>query len=83
MIVGWNYSLDWLAFRFPGLQAWLEPPALLVVDRGRILWRHMRLELISRQELEARLREHGVRELAEVEKAYVEPDGQVSVVKRK
>ena len=43
----------------------------------------MRLELISRQELEAKLRENGVRDLGEVEKAYVEADGRISVVKKK
>jgi uncharacterized membrane protein YcaP (DUF421 family) len=82
-IVLWNYLFDWLGFRFPHLQRWLEPPALLVVDRGRILWRNMRLELLSRDELDAKLRENGVRELSEVDKAFVEPDGQISVVKKK
>ena len=82
-IVLWNYLFDWLAFRFAWMQRLLEPPPLLVVDRGRILWRHMRMEFISRQELEAKLRENGVRDTSEVEKAYVEPDGQISVVKRR
>ena len=82
-IVGWNYLFDWLGFHYPVLQRLLEPHALLVVEDGRILWRNMRLELISREELETKLREQGVRELAEVAKAYVEPDGQISVVKRK
>jgi uncharacterized membrane protein YcaP (DUF421 family) len=81
-IVLWNLFFDWLEYRFPGLRRVLEPPPLLVVDRGRILWRHMRIELISRQELEAKLRENGVRELSEVDKAYVEPDGHISVLKR-
>ena len=48
-IVAWNYLLDWLAFRFPRLQRWLEPSALLIVDRGRVLWRNMRLELVSQE----------------------------------
>jgi uncharacterized membrane protein YcaP (DUF421 family) len=82
-IVLWNVLFDWLAFRYPWLQRLLEPPPLLVVDGGRILWRNMRMELLSRQELEAKLREHGVRDVSEVEKAYVEPDGQISVVKRR
>lgn len=81
-IVLWNLAIDYLAFRYPWLQRLLEPPPLLVVDRGRILWRNMRVELISRTELEAKLREHGVRDVSEVEKAYVEPDGQISVEKR-
>lgn len=82
-IVAWNYALDWLGFRYPALQRLLEPPPLLVVERGRILWRNMRLELLSREELEAKLREHGVTELAQVERCLVEPDGHISVIKKK
>lgn len=81
-IVAWNYFLDWLAYRFAPLQRLLEPRALLVVQNGRILWRSMRMELISREELETKLREHGVRDVREVEKAFVEPDGQISVIKK-
>ena len=82
-IVLWNLFLDWLAFHFPAVQHLLEPAPLVVVDRGRILWRNMRVELITRAELEAKLREHGVHDVAEVEKARVEPDGQISVLKRR
>jgi uncharacterized membrane protein YcaP (DUF421 family) len=82
-IVAWNYLFDWLNFRFEFLQKILEPPPLPLIDRGRILWRNMRLELVSEQELRAKLREHGVKEPAEVEKAYMEPDGQVTVIKRR
>jgi len=82
-ICGWNYLLDWLGFRFPWLQRLLEPAPLLVVERGQILWRNMRMELLSREELDAKLRENGVRELSEVEQAFVEPDGQISVIKKK
>jgi len=81
-IVLWNLLFDWLAFHSPAMQRLLEPAPLLVVEHGRILWRNMRMELLSRQELEAKLREHGVRELAEVEKAYVEADGEISIIKR-
>jgi uncharacterized membrane protein YcaP (DUF421 family) len=81
-IVSWNYLFDWLAFRFPRLQRLLEPAPLLVVHDGRVLWRQMRAELLSLEELKAKLREEGVEDVAEVEKAYVEPDGKISVVKR-
>jgi uncharacterized membrane protein YcaP (DUF421 family) len=80
-IVLWNVFLDWLAFNFPSVQRLLEPAPLVVVERGRILWRNMRVELITREELEAKLREHGVSDVGEVEKALVEPDGQISVLK--
>jgi len=81
-IVLWNHFFDWLAFRSAWLQRLLEPSPLLVVHRGQILWRNMRQEFLSRVELDAKLREHGVTDVTQVEKAYVEPDGQISVVKR-
>jgi uncharacterized membrane protein YcaP (DUF421 family) len=82
-IVAWNLAIDWLAFRFRFLQKVLEPPPLLLIDQGRILWRNLRKEFVSEMELKSKLREHGVTELQEVEKCYMEPDGEVSVIKKK
>ena len=81
-IVGWNHLLDYLAWRFAALRRLLEPPPLLLIDRGRVLWRHLRLEYVSEDELRAKLRELGVSDPAEVEKAYLESDGEVSVIRR-
>jgi uncharacterized membrane protein YcaP (DUF421 family) len=81
-IVAWNHLIDWITFRSSWLQRLLEPAPLLLIDRGRVLWRHLRLELVSEQELRSKLRAHGVADWAEVEKAYLEPDGQVTVIKR-
>jgi uncharacterized membrane protein YcaP (DUF421 family) len=81
-LVGWNVLIDWLTYRFPRLQSILEPPPLLLIDNGRILWRHMRIERMSEMELQTKLREHGVQHPSEVERAYMEPDGQVTVLKK-
>lgn len=81
-IIGWNYLFDWANYRFAWMQRWLEPDPLLLVRDGRLLHRHLRLERVTEKELEAKLREHGVTDLAEVHKAYMEPDGQVTVIKR-
>jgi uncharacterized membrane protein YcaP (DUF421 family) len=74
--------IDWLAFRVAPLRAILEPPPLLLIDNGRVLWRHLRIELMSETELKTKLREHGVTDPREVAKAYIEPDGQVTVLKK-
>jgi uncharacterized membrane protein YcaP (DUF421 family) len=81
-IVAWNQFFDWLAFRFPAVQRLLEPPPLVLVDRGRILWRHMRMEFISREELESKLREQGLQHVSQVERAVIEPDGHITIVKK-
>jgi len=81
-IVGWNTLIDWLTFRFEWLQKVLEPPPLLLIDNGRVLHRHLRQEFMSEADLKTKLREHGVSDPREVDKAYMEPDGQVTVLKK-
>jgi uncharacterized membrane protein YcaP (DUF421 family) len=82
-LIGWNVLIDWLTYRFAPLQKLLEPPPLLLVDNGRILWRNLRHEFLSQSDLETKLREHGVQDAREVAKAYMESDGQVTVLKKK
>ena len=82
-ILAWEVLLDFLAFRFRWIERLLLPPPLLLIDRGRILWRNLRQEFVSELELQAKLREHGVQHASEVEKAYMEPDGQVTIQKKK
>jgi uncharacterized membrane protein YcaP (DUF421 family) len=82
-LVGWNMLLDFLQFRFAPLRKLLEPPPLLLIDGGRVLWKHLRHEMISEDEMKTKLREHGVANPAEVEKAFMEPDGQMTVLKKK
>ena len=82
-IIGWNVLVDWMAYRLPAMRRILEPPPLLLIDQGRILRRHLRHEFITQEELQSKLREHGVSSAAEVDKAYMEPDGEVTVLKKK
>ena len=81
-IIFWNLFIDWLNYRVPALQNWLEPPPLLLVRDGRILHRHLRHEFVTEQELQSKLREHGVEHMSEVAKAYMEADGSISVIKK-
>jgi uncharacterized membrane protein YcaP (DUF421 family) len=81
-LIGWNLLIDWLNFRVPALRKVLEPPPLLLIDAGRVQWRNLRHESVTEGELKTKLREHGVREPAEVDKAYMEPDGQITVLKK-
>src|SRR5918911_1686830 len=77
-----NLLFTWLLGRFP----WLEKrvvgePAVLVSD-GHAQWDRMRREGVTRDELMAALREHGVTRLEEVRLAVLEVDGDISVVPR-
>jgi uncharacterized membrane protein YcaP (DUF421 family) len=82
-IAFWNYFLDWLNYRFPGLRPYLDPPALPLIKNGKMLRQNMKKELITEDELLGQLREQGVEEVQEVKWCYLEGDGQISVIKFK
>ena len=79
-IIGWSYLLDWLGYWFPRVERFIHPPALPLVQAGRVLRHNMRRELMTEEELMSQLREQGVNELTEVKLAYMEGDGRISVV---
>lgn len=79
-IIFWNYTLNWLGYRFPQFQRWLSPPPLLLVKNGTMIQRNMRRELITEAELMIQLRKQGVEKLDEVKKAFMEADGSITVI---
>jgi len=81
-IIFWSYVLDWLGYHFPALGKLIYPPPLKLIESGKLLYRNLRKELISREELDSQLRGQGIKDIAEVESAYMEGDGRISVVKK-
>lgn len=81
-IVGWDYFIDWLTYRFTWLGKIMNPPPLLLIDKGRILRKHLHHEFISSEELWTALREEGIDDIHKVKAAYLESDGKISVIKK-
>jgi uncharacterized membrane protein YcaP (DUF421 family) len=81
-LVAWNYALDWASFRWPLVHRLTQPPPLPLVVDGRVIARNLRQELLTRADLDAQLREHGVAALSDVRRAYIESDGKFSVITR-
>ena len=79
-IAFWDYFLNWLGYKFPSLRRLLSPPPLLLVKDGRMQRRNMRQELITDDELMGQLRKRGVENIEEVKKAYMESDGEISII---
>lgn len=80
-IVGWNYTLDWASYRFLSVRRLVSPPPLLLVRQGRVLHRNLQQELLTLDELNAKLRSQGIDDVKKVSKAYMEADGTISVLK--
>lgn len=81
-IAGWNLLLDWLAYRFNGIDRLVKPRTLPLVRHGRILRQNLGRELMTVDDLMSKLRPHGISHLKEVRHAYMESDGEISVVKQ-
>ena len=79
-IAGWNWLLDMVAYRFPAMRRLIEAQPLPLVRNGRLMRRNLRHEMITVDELMAKLREHGIERLDQVKAATMESDGEISVL---
>jgi uncharacterized membrane protein YcaP (DUF421 family) len=81
-IIFWSFAIDWLEYHFPTIKRVLRPPPLVLIEDGKVLRRNMRQELVTMDELLSRLREEGVEGPADVKRAFIEADGNISVKKK-
>ena len=81
-IVFWDFLLNFLSFRFKSLERLFTPPPLSLIENGRMNKRNMRSELITAEELQSQLRQQGISDVSEVERACLEANGEISVVKK-
>ncbi|BAB75093.1 DUF421 domain-containing protein [Anabaena sp. FACHB-709] len=79
-VIFWSYFLNWLGYKLPIVQRFLNPPPLLLVKNGKTIERHLQRELITEDELKSKLRQQGVEFLADVKLAYMEADGSISII---
>jgi uncharacterized membrane protein YcaP (DUF421 family) len=77
-----SFGIDWLAYRVPVVQKLVHPERKPLITNGRIMRKVLREELLTEEELMTQLRLNGVEELEDVRAAYLEGNGEVSVIKR-
>jgi uncharacterized membrane protein YcaP (DUF421 family) len=81
-IVLWDFVLDWLAYHVRFFSWLVRQSPLPLVKHGKMLRRNMRQELISADELRSQARQQGIAEIEDVEAACLEPNGEISFIKR-
>jgi len=80
-LVAWNVALDWLTYRNTMFRRLLETPPLLLIEDGKFIRKNMRREWITTEEVQSKLREAGIASVAEVRTAYLEPSGELGVIR--
>jgi uncharacterized membrane protein YcaP (DUF421 family) len=78
----WNYAIDIASYYSKSLRSLLEPKPLPLIQDGKIARRNMRKEFVTMDEIESKLREHGVTDISHVRRMIMESDGEISVIKR-
>lgn len=82
VIIGWSYTLNYIAYRWPAAGRIIRPRPLPLVRDGRILHQNLRGELVTEQELRGQLREQGIDSFEHVRDVWMEADGRFSVTTR-
>ena len=75
-----NYLLKLLLKKFPIVSKVIQGEELMLIYQGKVLYSHLEKALISIDELEAAVREHGVESIEDVDLAILEVDGNISVL---
>jgi uncharacterized membrane protein YcaP (DUF421 family) len=76
-----SFTVDWLAYRSETVQRFVHPERKPLVRDGRILRKTLRAELMTEDELMTQLRLNGVEDVEDVKAAYLEGNGEISVIK--
>ena len=81
-IIMCSFLVDWLAYRVPAVQQFVHPDRKPLIANGRIMRKVLEEELLTEDELMTQLRLNGVEAVEEVKAAYLEGNGEISVIKR-
>ena len=80
-IVFWDFVLNYLSYRYKPFAHLLSPTPMLLVKDGDMIKRNMRKEFITEDELRSELRQQGIQDARDVKAAWLEGNGEISVIK--
>jgi uncharacterized membrane protein YcaP (DUF421 family) len=82
LLVFCQYAITWASVRSYRFQQLVKAAPTELVRDGLFLQENLRAQRVTREEIEAALRQHGVGALADARRVTLETDGSLSVVAR-
>lgn len=79
-VLAWSVIVDAVAYRWPRLGRLVKVRPRALIREGRVDRRAMLRELMTEDEVRSQLRLHGIEDLSRIHRAYIEPNGMVSVI---
>ncbi|MCM0674139.1 DUF421 domain-containing protein [Micromonospora phytophila] len=78
----WSVAVDAVAYRFPRMAALLKAQPRALIENGKLNRKVMLREFMTAEKVRSQLRLHGIEDIAVVDRAYIEPNGMISVIHR-
>ena len=78
-LVALNFGVAQLD-RVEGFHRFFSPPPTEIIRDGKFVDQAMEREGVDREEAEMAIREHGLKDVGEVEVGVLEPDGSISII---
>jgi uncharacterized membrane protein YcaP (DUF421 family) len=72
----------WIAFRSRRAERLMQGAAIILIEDGRVRTEVLRRHRITDDDLRTTLHQHGLLRVSEVRRAYIEPDGKVTIIKQ-
>lgn len=80
LLIGLQYAITWLSVRSDRIQHVIKAEPTLLVRDGRLLPDAMKRQRVTREEIEAALRQSGRKQLEDVHAVILETDGTLAVI---
>ena len=81
-LIGCSIASEQLAFRSRRAERLIQGSALVLIDNGKVQRDVMRRFMITDDDLRATLHQHGLLRVDQVRRAFVEADGEITVIKQ-
>lgn len=80
-ILFWSVVVDAASYRWPWFSTLVKAQPRTLIRDGELNRSSMRRELMSEDEVISQLRLHGIEDPARVARAFMEPNGMVSIIR--
>lgn len=77
-----NYLFKWLLKKTPNFSRIVQGQEVMLIYNGKVLQQNLDKTMLTTDELEASVREHGIEKVEEVDLAILEVDGNISVMSK-
>jgi uncharacterized membrane protein YcaP (DUF421 family) len=83
VLILWSVGTAWMAFANRKFESVVQGDAVVVIENGRVKGDVIKKYRISPDDLENALHMHGMLHVREVKRAFVEADGEITMIKQK